>query len=508
MGKGARNREDHIEELTNSVNNGSGKKKSFKVVKTVLVSLVGVAVVGVVAWGIGLSTGVLQKNLTAVSVGDEKINAVEFRYHYTDTKNQLLNNFGSAMQENGTDLSKPLEPQMYGEQTWAEYLKEATVSQIKETYSVYNEAKKANYVISEDIQAMIETYMKSIDDAAAAENITADKLVKNVYGKLMTTDLIREYITKRYYAVGYIQDMEKSFSPSDEEITKHYEDNKNDFDLVSYRMFKVPFEKVEGDDSTTTANKEASKAKADEMLSKITTEDSFGDLAYEYAADDKKGYYEDRSVTFVQEAPIVEDSGAIAEWYSDPERKDGDKAVIEGNTDYAVVMFKSRVRPEYNSVSVRHILIMPETADTHVHEGDTVHDDAEFLADAKAKADEVYSAYLAGDKTEDAFAALANEHSQDPGSNTTGGIYEEFGKNEMYESFDTWSFNPTNKPGDTGIIESESGFHIMYFVGEGRPNWMVQANNAMKTASVDKIISDAGSSYIPRTNDIAMSMAY
>lgn len=45
-------------------------------------------------------------------------------------------------------------------------------------------------------------------------------------------------------------------------------------------------------------------------------------------------------------------------------------------------------------------------------------------AEAAQKAQDILDEWKAGDATEDSFAALANEYSQDPGSNTTGGLNE------------------------------------------------------------------------------------
>ena len=88
-------------------------------------------------------------------------------------------------------------------------------------------------------------------------------------------------------------------------------------------------------------------------------------------------------------------------------------------------------------------------------------------SDPKAKADEVYQIYLDGPHTEEAFAALADQYSTDPGSNTNGGLYENVTEGMMVQAFNDWCFAAGRKPGDTGIVETSYGYHIMYFVGQG-----------------------------------------
>ena len=72
---------------------------------------------------------------------------------------------------------------------------------------------------------------------------------------------------------------------------------------------------------------------------------------------------------------------------------------------------------------------------------------------------------MSGDATEDSFAALANEKSDD-GDGTTGGLYENVYPGQMVSSFNDWCFDASRQSGNTGIIESEYGYHVMYFVGK------------------------------------------
>ncbi|MEG2005697.1 MAG: hypothetical protein RR014_06640, partial [Bilophila sp.] len=83
----------------------------------------------------------------------------------------------------------------------------------------------------------------------------------------------------------------------------------------------------------------------------------------------------------------AKDAGPVSDWISAQERVKGDKAVVESDKDFSVLLFSNRYLETYNAVSVRHILIAPETAETHKHVGDAPHSDDEFDRDAKAKAE-------------------------------------------------------------------------------------------------------------------------
>ena len=117
----------------------------------------------------------------------------------------------------------------------------------------------------------------------------------------------------------------------------------------------------------------------------------------------------------------------------------------------------------YKTANVRHILIRAEANDEGVYTD-------EAKAAAKARAEEILAEYESGEKTEESFAALAEQYSEDTGSNTNGGLYENVAKGQMVEEFDAFCF-ADHQSGDTGIVYGESGsyagYHVMYYVGEG-----------------------------------------
>ena len=102
---------------------------------------------------------------------------------------------------------------------------------------------------------------------------------------------------------------------------------------------------------------------------------------------------------------------------------------------------------------------------------------------AKASADKIYKEWQSGAKTEDSFAALAKEKSKDTGSAADGGLISGITSSANYvESFRNWATDSSRKVGDTGIVESEYGYHIMYFVGTAPETyWELQVTNALKS---------------------------
>ena len=145
-------------------------------------------------------------------------------------------------------------------------------------------------------------------------------------------------------------------------------------------------------------------------------------------------------------------------------RSTGDATVIEAaDTGYDVLIYLDRNDNHYPTANVRHILIKA------VADADGNYTD-EAKAEALTKAEDILTEWKAGDKTEDSFAALAEQYSEDSGSNQNGGLYENVAHGQMVEEFDEFCF-AGHKSGDTAIVYGDNGsyagYHVMYYVGEG-----------------------------------------
>lgn len=126
------------------------------------------------------------------------------------------------------------------------------------------------------------------------------------------------------------------------------------------------------------------------------------------------------------------------------------------------------------TVDVRHILIQPT--------GEQVDGSytTEQMDQARASAQALLDQWKAGEATEDSFAALATEKTQDPGSKDSGGLYEDVSPGQMVAAFNDWCFDTERKPGDTGLVDTNYGVHIMYFVEASETEyWYSQAEAAL-----------------------------
>ena len=156
-------------------------------------------------------------------------------------------------------------------------------------------------------------------------------------------------------------------------------------------------------------------------------------------------------------------------------------------------------------VNVRHILITPETSGTDA-DGNAISTDEDWAA-AEVKAQEVLDEWLNGDKTEESFAGMAAHHSQDPGSSGNGGLYENVYVGQMLPEFEAWCFDEARKVGDYGIVKTDYGYHIMYFVGSVEI-WYHTAQSDMINAALENIVPDAVAKYEMDVDFASIKLGY
>ncbi len=153
-------------------------------------------------------------------------------------------------------------------------------------------------------------------------------------------------------------------------------------------------------------------------------------------------------------------------------RKAGDAKLIEDkeNGKYTVYLVVNPMyRNDYKVRDVRHILIS-----TDKEKEGSLSDE-----DAKAKAEEILKEWKDGEATEESFGELAKKHSMDTDP-SNGGLYEGVDKGKMVAEFEEWLFAAKEK-GETGIVKTEYGYHIMYYVGEAEDaKWMTDAETSLK----------------------------
>ncbi len=152
------------------------------------------------------------------------------------------------------------------------------------------------------------------------------------------------------------------------------------------------------------------------------------------------------------------------------------------------------VKDDGDFVDVRHVLIMPEGGTLDSATNTTVYTEEEWEA-CRQKAQALLDSWQSGEATEETFAQLARENSDDNAEE--GGLYEEVTKNYMVESFNDWIFDESRVPGESGLVKTKFGYHLMYFVKryQAEPKWVETVRQDYLSEMLEKAITDAVAQY-------------
>lgn len=482
--------EQYVAQMTEKQQQEAKEAKKLRLYTTIFAVVIALMICVVIVTSV-VESGIIQRKTIAATVNDTNISAAELNHYYIDSVNQFMSQFGNYVSLSGIDTTKPLDEQVQNEETgatWADYFMETATNSMKSMYAVYNEAIAQGYSLSEDGAAKLDQTINNMGMYAKLYGYPdANSYIKAVYGKGCNEKTYRKYAEVQIIASEYAQEHGESLVYDDAALREADAENPSAYSSFSYNSYFLSASRfyeggTKAEDGTVTYSEEekaaglaACKAAADELMAKKVTsveefDNAIASLAINAETDSVSTAFNDTLYNSV--------NATLRNWVTDANRAAGDMTMIanesesvdeNGNTvktttGYYVVYFVGSNDNNFPLANVRHILL-PYEGGTTDENGNTTYTDEE-KATTKTKAEELLAQFNAGEATEDAFAALANENSTDTGSNTNGGLYEDVYPGQMVPTFNDWCFAEGRQAGDTGIVESDYGVHIIYYVGD------------------------------------------
>ena len=434
------------------------------------------------------TSGVNENKTIALTVGDTQLNNTELNYFFMDSVNNFYSQNGNYAAIFGLDVTKPLNQQVMDPETgdtWADYFVNTAKTNATSVYALYGAAVKEGFTMPEAQQNSVDSTISTLELYSTIYGYKdANQYLKAIYGSGASLESYRSYLEKTMLASAYQTAYADSLTFTDADLRAAEADNYNKYSSYAYNYYNLPVSKfLEGGTTDENGNttysdeeKAAAQQKAEAAAKSLTGEEITTAQALDAAiaalsinADNDTAMstrYDAQSYTGI--------NSTIAQWLSDSSRKEGDITYLANSTTdadgketingYYVVRFDSVNDNTFPLKNVRHILVSFEGG-TSDDSGNITYSEEEKAA-AKATAEELLNQWKSGEATEDSFAALATEKSSDTGSTANGGLYEDIYPNQMVASFNDWCFAEGRKAGDTGIVETQYGYHVMYFVGD------------------------------------------
>jgi len=176
---------------------------------------------------------------------------------------------------------------------------------------------------------------------------------------------------------------------------------------------------------------------------------------------------------------------AFDKWFFEDGRKKGD--IYEEDKDNVYIVLEPKSLDDAATKDAAHLLVKVTTTEAADDATDAEKSEIEaannkLFAEALQKAQEYLGEFNKGEKTLQAFKDLANFYTED-----SGVVYYNITKDQMVEEFDKWIFDESRKPGDTEIVKTKYGQHIIYFIGEGLPAWKANVVEALLSDKLEEL---------------------
>ena len=414
----------------------------------------------------------------ALKVNGMDVSAIALNYFYADAINETVNQYGQWISYI-LDVSKPLSQQYLDKDiTWAEHFLNSATSSAKNTYALYDAAQAAGHKLSDaEAEALNNLYDNMTTAVKNYGYKNVDAYLVDAYGAGSTFQSYKSYyemvLTASSYYNAYSKTLFDSYTPA---ILREYEgDEPYRYNLYSYYTYFLDAKRF----TSTEALQEAAKNLSDTSNNTIDKMNAaIEQIERQLAGDqDSEKKYPTAVVNTDKAYPDI--NAALQEWLRDTSRKEGDIAAFPNySTDedknttllgYYIVQFKEVKDNMFALANVRHILVAFEGGTYDKTTGQTTYSDAE-KAKAKAEATKIYDEWLNGAKTEDSFAELAKKYTDDSNGDV-GGIYENIFPGQMVQTFNDWCFDDSRTPGDHGLVETEFGYHIMFYSSKSKTTY-------------------------------------
>ncbi len=477
----------------------AAKKKN--VVTIICVVIAAVLVIGLTTYNTLSTNGFFLRHTKAASSEHFSATNATVSYFYNTTYKQFLNQYGSYATYFGLDPNSSLKTQpctMSADGgTWFDYFLGQAKTSLEQALYYAEEATARGLTYDDEAKKEVANSLKLLEDQAAEEGVSLSYYISYLYGTGLKKKDVEEALKLTVMASKGYNAVQSDYSFSDADLKKYADEQGDAMLKVNYAMVALNVA-----DSSAEGNMTLDKIKSYvKKFESVKTEDAFKKLAMEYLKEAYKGddSYTEQDYTDSVNSLIYENVGysegdEYSEWLFDKARKVGDvKTHVdeEGQQALVYMVMKTKHLDESKTVDMRHILI--KTTDENNSD------------EAKQQADAILAEFNAGDKTAESFGVLAGKYSEDPGSSSKGGLYENISNGDMIPAVNDWLFDASRKAGDAGVVISdEYGAHVLYFVGNGKLAWQAAANNALLEQAMDEAYTALKDKYTVTLDEKAM----
>ncbi|MBE6959986.1 MAG: hypothetical protein E7448_04610 [Ruminococcaceae bacterium] len=381
-----------------------------------------------------------EKDTVVATMGEYELTNSQLNIYYWMGVLDFLNQYGSYASYFGLDYTKPLDEQLYDKETgqsWQQYFLQSALDNWHHDHAMFLEAEKAGFVMDQEYQGYLDGQYEELLEVATKEGLTGvDAMLQIDLGAAANFQNYMYYMNRYYKGNLYYNSAYKDVVVTMPEIEEYYEKNKAALESA-YKVNK---------ESGPIADVQYLLFFPEGATAENVATDTFDEAAWEAAR--------------------AKAQAVLDKWIAEGGTEEGFAALIaeygkESNTGGMAADYQGLPRYDMSEVDVRHILLVPENG-TKDDKGNTVYSDADWEA-CRVKAQALLDQWVASGASEVDFINLAKDNSADSNA-SKGGLYTNVTKNYMVAEFDAWIFDPSREYGDYGLVKTQFGYHLMFFV--------------------------------------------
>lgn len=427
----------------------SNKKRNRAILITVVVVLVIVALI-YISWLFGF----LQRNLSAVKLGNQNIKVTEYDYTYFSTYNMYNQYFGGGGLLNLREDSSGITGQ---DKTWGEFFRDTAEKNLRETNVVYQKAAEAGYELDDEANASIDSYFERMKSQAGTP-LEYEIYLESAFGRGMNEKVLRGILEKQALAAKFAIEEPQKYELSEDKINEEYEANRADYDLYSYVSYLLitPTKDDDGNDLSSDAvaqKRIESENTAKELTEKVKKPEDLTKLLTEKGLEDKDTFDLSNYMNDKKTGNSISDT-EVKDWLSSADRKEGDMTYFESGNNFRILYFISSEKDSRKTADVVFSMFAKRDKD-----GAELSEDE--LNKIRTEADKLASEL----KTEEDFAAY-DEKAAEEGTPKAAPHQKaervDAGKvSSLEDQVLNYILSPEAKEGETKVIETDYGVYLV-----------------------------------------------
>ena len=429
------------------------------------------------------------------TVDGQKISIGMYDYYYASIVSyyEQYASYGYYSLDTTKDYSKQYTTDDDGNKiSWQKFYETEALKEVEQITTYYSKALEEGVTLTSAQKKTIDKQISTLKDSASQNDVSLDQYIKANFGTYCSEDTIRLMLEQYYLSANYKGKFKCETKVTDNDVDKYYNDHKNDYKKIEFYYIASPYDATDDNsknESIKTAEKIMAKMKDKKSVIALVPEvySSYIDsqvkssmeqdstLTEKKAREEAVKSYESNVVTTVSGSDSPFDDKMNTWLFSDDTKVGSKKYYIDESAGYIYIVLKTSKASveEDETYTVRHILVAPESGSNSSSSTSekTEYTDEQWAA-AKKKADSILAKFNKTDKSEYEFAKLAEQYSTDSASTSSGsndsfgGLYESVTLGQMVPDFEKWSIDDSRKYGDTGIVKSDYGYHIMFFIND------------------------------------------